>query len=213
MKVLYLTRKNIKYQKNIHKILKKKFSNINVVYSKKTGETLSKKFNVSYDYVFSYRSYIILKKDFLKKVKFSAINFHPAPPKLRGFAPASFAIIKKLKKFGSTIHIMNDKIDNGRILDVKLFSINENINIKKLLKLTYQNQYEQIKIFLDKYDSIINSKNNYKWSKKIYYKKNIDDLMEIKNSYSKEKINLIIKATKIGKYKPFKLKNNKKKIY
>ncbi len=210
MKVLFLTRKKIKYNKNIYNLIKKKFKHVEVFYSNEIGQKLPKKFLKSYDFIFSYRSYIILKKNILKKVKINAINFHPAPPNLRGFAPASFAILKKLKNYGSTIHTMNEKIDNGEILDVRLFKIKKNINISLLLKETYQNQLTQIKIFFKNFKFYQRNKVNFKWSKKINYKKDIDKIMYIKNSYSKDKINRIIKATKIGKFKPYKIESGKK---
>lgn len=210
MKVLYLTRKKIKYAKDIYVILKKKFSHVDIIYSKKPGDVLQRKFNVPYDYTFSYRSYIILKSDFLKKIKYSAINFHPAPPSLRGFAPASFAIIENLKKFGSTIHEIDNKLDHGPILSVKYFKIPKNINIKKLLDLTYESQILQIKYFFENFKLKKNKK--YKWSKKIHTKKQIDRIMYIKPNYSKTKVDLIIRATKIGKFKPYTIKTGVKKF-
>lgn len=210
IKALYLTRKEIQYNRTIYNIIKKNFKNIEIFYSSKVGQKLPKKYLKSYDYIFSYRSYVILKKNILKKVKIAAINFHPAPPNLRGFAPASFAILKKLKNYGSTIHIMNEKIDNGKILDVKLFKINKNTNISFLLKKTYQKQLLQIDNFFKNFKFFLKNKKNFKWSKNINYKKDIDQIMYIKNFHSKDKINRIIKATKIGKFKPFRIEGGKK---
>ena len=212
-KILYLTRKDIKYNKIIYKIIKKKFKNIEIFYSNKVGQKLPKKYLKSYDYIFSYRSYIILQKNILKKVKIAAINFHPAPPNLRGFAPASFAILNKFKNYGCTIHIINEKIDNGKILDVMLFKIKNKINIKSLLKTTYEKQILQIDDFFKNLNFFLKKKNNFKWSKKINYRKDIDNKMFIKNFYSKNKIDLIIRATKIGKFKPFKIVKDKKIYY
>lgn len=210
-KVLFLTRNKLSYNKIILNILKKKFTKVEIFKSDHIGQKLPIKFyKKRYDYVFSYRSYIILKQKFLNQINYKAINFHPGPPNLRGFAPASFAILKKLKKFGSTIHEIDHKLDHGPILNVKYFKISKNINIKKLLEQTYSIQILQIKDFFKNFNIKRNIK--YKWAKKIYTKKEIDKIMQIKSNYSKGKIDLIIRATKIGKFKPYIIKRGKVKF-
>jgi methionyl-tRNA formyltransferase len=214
-KVLFLARNKLRYNNLILNILKKKFTKVEIFKSDHIGQDLPNKFyEKKYDYVFSYRNYIILKQRFLNQVNVAAINFHPAPPNLRGFAPASFAILKNLKKFGSTVHIMDHKLDHGLILDVKYFKIPKRSNIQKLLNLTYYNQILQIKFFFRNFEIFLKKKNSkYKWSKNIYSKKEIDNKMYIKSKFSKRKINLIIRATKIGKFKPYTIKNGKKKYF
>ena len=79
------------------------------------------------------KSYFILKKNILDNCKY-AINFHPSLPKYRGVGGVNYAIFNGDKYFGSTIHFINEKIDNGKILKVSRFRILKNDNVETLLK-------------------------------------------------------------------------------
>ena len=68
--------------------------------------------------IFSFRSFYILKKEFLKKCKKVAINFHPGTPDYRGIGCINFALNNE-KYYGCTAHIINQKIDNGKIWVLK----------------------------------------------------------------------------------------------
>jgi len=54
------------------------------------------------------------------------INFHPAPlPEFGGRKVAFNAIMNNAKKYGATIHYMDEKLDTGDIIKVNYFSIEE----------------------------------------------------------------------------------------
>ena len=48
-----------------------------------------------------------------------AINFHPGPPEYRGVGCVNYAFFDNVKSYGCTAHRINQKIDNGPIIDVK----------------------------------------------------------------------------------------------
>ena len=74
----------------------------------------------------------------LKKVKKAAINFHPGPPEYPATGCVNYAVYENSKFYGCTAHLINEKVDNGKIIDVKKFSINRKDNILKILNKTYK---------------------------------------------------------------------------
>ena len=220
-RILFLARKNDLYSEKLTKYLKKISQSVKIHYSSRVNEKIKKSiFDVKegyYDYIFSFRSYFILKKAHIKKAKFAAINFHPGSPNYRGFGPASFAIYDGTKKYGVTAHLMNNKIDSGKIINIKLFKISKNENINTLLKKTHKFLFEQAKkviIFLNKNPNnlkkMLSKNDKIKWSKKIYKKKDLEIFYEIKLHDTKKNIDKKIKATLTSKFKPFIKLNNKK---
>ena len=113
---------------------------------------------------------------------------------------------------------MNEKIDNGKILNVIKFKIDKYITLEKLLKLTHKYQVLQIRNVLNKLQDINFDKkrikkkfnNNYKWSSNLGTKKKLDSFYEIKKGTNLNKLKLKIRSTKIGNYKPYEVVKNKK---
>ena len=104
--------------------MQKKTKKVKLIYSSFPGESLNlKKIDKNYDYIFCFRSFYILSK-IIDRVKFYAINFHPSTPKYRGAGGVNYAIYKD-KLFGCTAHLMNNKIDDGKIIDCQYFKINK----------------------------------------------------------------------------------------
>ncbi len=210
LNILLFCRKNDILSQKIKNIIDKKNVNLTVVYSVKRFEKLPKRvLKKNYDFIFSYRSYQILKPLLLSK-SFFAVNFHPSPPEYRGSGGVNFAIKNGKKKFGVTTHFINNEIDNGKILLVKNFRINKQDNLSSLLQKTHKQLYLLARSFLtklfnNKIDLIeLSVKNKFKWSKKINYLGNLNDLYEIPKNIKKTKLNKLIKSTYLGKkYRPF----------
>jgi methionyl-tRNA formyltransferase len=78
------------------------------------------------DYLFSFLSPVIVPQSLLLKTKKLNINIHPAPPEYPGVGSASFAIYDEKTSYGTTAHIMEEKVDTGRILKVTRFPIYDN---------------------------------------------------------------------------------------
>lgn len=109
----------------IKTIIKKK--NIKVYFNKKNF--LLEKIILSYkpDIFISCGYNKILKKNILKKIIFP-INIHFADlPKYKGFFSIPHAIRNNEKKIGVSIHIMNEKVDSGKIISKKFIknSVNQ----------------------------------------------------------------------------------------
>ena len=77
------------------------------------------------DYILSCRNLFILLKELIENAKYAAINFHPAPPEYPGSGCINFALYDEVDEYVVTAHLVNEKIDNGRILQVRRFQVNK----------------------------------------------------------------------------------------
>ncbi len=210
--VLFFGRKDCVYSKKVKSFLKKKSKNFYYLQSNFFGEKINiSKFNkINFDYIFCFRSYYILKKEFLKKCKKAAINFHPGTPKYRGIGCVNFALLNNEKYYGCTAHIINQKIDNGKILSVKKFKVRINDNVQSCLEKTYKLMFKQAKITINlllknenNLARLIQKNKRIKWSKKITTKKDLEKIYLIKKNISKKDFSKQIRATKTKLFKPY----------
>lgn len=202
-KVLFLARKNDKHCNLAYIFLKKNFSNVKVIWSKSPNEKKNHLyFKKNFDYIFSLRSYFILKKETLLKTKKAAINFHPATPEYRGFAPTNYAIFNSELNYGCTAHIMVEKLDSGPIISVIRFRISKEKSLEKILLKTHNYQLKQFKILISKIAKkeenlfkFIQISKKEKWKNKIKTKRDIDKFYEINLKQSQIKIINQLRAT------------------
>ena len=213
--VLFFGKHNDYYSLNFLNILKKNFKKVVVMWNVKKRVKITKKF----DYIFCFRSHFILNKTTIAKAKIHAINFHPGPPKYRGIGCVNFALFNNEKKYGATVHLINEKIDNGKIIKVDEFKILDNYNVSSLLKRTYITQLNQLNFIIrfmklnnGNLDYLIDN-NRFLWSKKLYNRKQLDKLYEINTGVSKKKFKNLIRATVTDIYKPFISFYNSKFFY
>ncbi len=209
--IVLLLRKKDPFSIKLGNFIKNRFVNTRIIWSSKTGEKNKMPNNLKSNFIFCYRSYYILKKINIKNSKFPPINFHPGPPNFRGFGCANFALYNKSKFYGITTHLINEKIDSGRIIDVKYFKIKKNDNLEKILKKTHKYLYLNAKRFIPKIiknplliNNLKNKNKKIKWSGKVYKKSDLEKLYLIKKKFSQKKINNILRATylKNSKFKP-----------
>ena len=77
----------------------------------------------------------ILSKNFIKKFKGIILNIHPSLlPKYKGLNTHEKAIKNKEKYSGCTVHIVNSKLDSGKIILQKKVIINKKDTPKSLAK-------------------------------------------------------------------------------
>ena len=77
----------------------------------------------------SFQNYFIIPRSLLLRSSL-AINFHPGPPDYPGSGMINWALYDQCESFGVTAHLMNEKVDNGKILKVKRFKISKTRNRK-----------------------------------------------------------------------------------
>lgn len=83
-----------------------------------TPEVVERIRSLQPDFLFSFYYRNMLKKEILDLPRNGAYNMHGSLlPKYRGRVPVNWAIIRGEKETGSTLHVMNEKPDNGAIVD------------------------------------------------------------------------------------------------
>ena len=209
--VLFMGRNGCSYSKRIKKLLEKSSKKFYYFESSRIGEKINKKYlKLNYDYIFCFRSFYILKNNILKKVNKAAINFHPGPPEYRGTGCVNYALYENSKFYGSTAHLINGKVDNGKIIDVKKFNIYKKNSISEVLIKTYEtmtslaiSMIKNIKKNPDFIENQILKNKNIKWSNKIKTLKDLNDFYQINKNIKKNDFLNKIRATNTSKFKPY----------
>jgi len=214
-KILLLCRRN---DKNVNKLInffKRNSNKLILVWSKHPREKIKFSkyiFRNKFDYIVSFRNFHILKKNLIKQAKYAAINFHPSTPNYRGMGCINYALFNNEQNYGSTAHLIDVKIDHGKIIDVSRFSIKKKYSLNSLLSKTHDNMLIQaIKIFTflkddpaNLYKMIKNSKDKRdKWSKKIFTREDMDKFYEVDNSILYKNLLRKIKACYMKDFRPY----------
>ena len=114
--------KGLKYAK-INKIKKKVFDFNSTISEKKVINEL-KKDNINLICLAGFMK--ILSKEFIKNFNGKILNIHPSLlPKYKGLNTHVKAIKNKDKYSGCTVHLVNSKLDSGKIIDQKKVRINK----------------------------------------------------------------------------------------
>jgi methionyl-tRNA formyltransferase len=212
-KILLLGRKNDHSVSLLIKFLKKNSNKLVVVWSKHPKEKIKFSDYVlksKFDYIVSFRNFYIFKKNLIKNVKYAAINFHPSTPNYRGMGCVNYALFNNKKFYGSTAHLIDEKIDHGKIINVRRFKIKKEYSLQSLLNKTHSNMLTQaIKIFISlKKDPgnlkkmILKSKNE-KWSKKVSNRKKMEKFYETENFISYKNLLRKIRACYMKDFRPY----------
>jgi methionyl-tRNA formyltransferase len=89
-------------------------------------------FNKS-DVLLSYNTNVIVPIDIIQNV-YLAVNVHAASPDFPGRDPHHWAIYRKAKEYGATLHFMTEKVDHGKIIKTELFNVKNDDTPYTLLK-------------------------------------------------------------------------------
>jgi methionyl-tRNA formyltransferase len=168
------------------------------------------------DILVSVQYHKILKQSEIDKAKL-AVNLHMAPlPEYRGCNQFSMALIDDAKVFGTTIHKIDAKIDNGAIAFESRFPIPENTWVHDLYKTT---ETESIALFKNSWPYIL--ANNINWTVQenlvaergtsLHFRNEMANLKMIDLNWPAEKIERHYRATYMPGFEPpFTIINNKK---
>ena len=173
MRILLIINYKHKVSKQLVKFLKLKKISFDYIDSSKEKKI---KISKNYDYLISFLNSRYISKSVRKKIKINSFNFHPGPPEYPGFGCYNFALLDQVNFYGSTIHVINDKFDSGKIVNVKKFKISyKKCNLEKLIKKTHENIFKQAKNFIN----VIRNKKlkieeNIKWRRKAFTKKEFE---------------------------------------
>ena len=208
--VLFIGRKSCLYTKKLKYFLSKRSIKFKFIESKTKKSKLNINKKNKFDYIFCFRSFYILKKKHLNMAKKGAINFHPGTPRYRGIGCINFALMENSKNYGSTCHLMNEKVDNGNILDVKFFNLKKIKNLSDAIKKTHHVMFLQAKFIFTyllknngDFNFLIKKNKNLKWSKKKYTQRDLENLYKINLNKSKKIIQNQIKSTYLENFQPY----------
>ena len=211
---LFLGKKDDYYSINAINFLKKNFFKVRSILSEnKIGEKIDTKYlkdDRKYDYLFCFKTKIIIPKKLIGKVKLYSINFHNCSSKYPGSGGNFMSLLNNEKFSGITVHLIDEFVDNGKIFYIKKIRIKRKDNIKSLLKKINKEQFLVFKFVVR---NLRNTwlprsllQNEYFWDKKKYRMTNINKLREIRINLEKndiKKIKNIIKASYPSQYPPY----------
>ena len=148
------------------------------------------------DYIFSYLSPWIIPRSLLESAQKGAINWHPGPPEYPGIGCTNFAIYNNEKEFGITCHYMEAKVDTGKLVEVKRFSILQKDTVSSITQKCYT---QILSSFYSIVEKISMSErlplSNEVWKRKPYTRKELNALCLIEPDMELEEIEKRIKST------------------
>ncbi|MBD8498323.1 formyltransferase family protein [Paenibacillus arenosi] len=97
----------------------------------------------------SVRYHELLRARHLERFTLGVVNLHGAPlPEMRGSMCDAAAIIEGREEYGTSIHWMNEKVDEGLLIGVKRFPIKPADTVYELFQLSNQYGLELLKEWL-----------------------------------------------------------------
>lgn len=197
-KCLFIGNDNCDYSRECLNFLKSRCSNVVTVYSKFRGEKPNYTLETwNGDFIFSFKNYCILKSKIIESARYMAINFHPGTPDYPGSGSYNWAIYHGADKFGVTVHLIDEKIDHGKILDVFKFptgSISDPATLKSTCDVFSVQVFKDIinKIDILGQDWIDNKTcfedHDHKWKRPARSIKDLDKMREITPYMNREEL-------------------------
>lgn len=161
-----------------------------------------------FDYIVSVQYHKILEAEHINCAKELAVNLHMAPlPDFRGCNQFSYAIINNAKEFGTTLHVINERIDDGDILAESRFPIPENCFVTELYDITLEKSIELfqnsiMKIFNGECVRVPQSDLVEERGTMLGYRSDINKLKHIDLNWDKSKIEAHIRAVSMPGFEP-----------
>lgn len=188
-----------KSKSNVNEVisyLKEHFDKTYVFLGEKGDKIPEKAYSLNPDILISYISPWIVPKIILDNTKYWNINFHPGSPEYPGIGCTNFALYNNEKIFGVIAHIMEAKVDTGKIIGIKRFPI---IKSDTVYSLTLKSYGYLFNLFFEIIDFIILNKklpDCYEiWQRNPYTRKELEELCKIDINMDTAEIARRIRAT------------------
>jgi len=196
MKIVLFTKTGKPTVKEVIDYLKRHFKTVDVYQGKINEPFPIRALCTPPDILISYLSPWIIPDKILSKVRLWNINFHPGPPEYPGIGCFNFAIYNKAKTYGVTAHIMNKKVDCGRIIGVRRFAMSKSDSVFTLSIKSYKNMFflfVRIMNFILKNMTIPDCAEA--WKRRPFVRKELEKLCKIDLNMAKGEVKRRIKAT------------------
>lgn len=176
--------------------LKKNFEEV-AVYMGNVGDSFPKDaFEDGVDIVISYISPWIIPAKVLDSARLFAINFHPGPPDYPGIGCTNFAIYDEATEFGVTAHIMEAKVDTGKILLVDRFELLDTDSVHSLTLRCYERLPG---VFYKLFDHYLRSgdllESSERWKRVPYTRRELNELCRLTKDMDSDEIRRRVRAT------------------
>lgn len=158
--------------------------------------------------------------DLIKSVKNGIINLHFAPlPYYRGSKTLAHAILNNEKRYGLSLHYIDENLDTGPLIDVKWYDLGEKTNE------VATNELENVgfEFFKEHFDAILQNQVKGVDQKtlmeekniipKFYTRKSLKPYYKVSKSESFDRIYQIVRALQTGNGKQPYFEKEGKKIY
>jgi methionyl-tRNA formyltransferase len=160
------------------------------------------------DLLYSVQYHAILTLKQLAKARVAALNLHMAPlPEYRGANQFSMALLDGKTEFGTTIHLMDARIDHGAILFQKRFPIPESCWVEDLYTLTEAASLELFKdtlpdVLSGTYIPVPQQDLEVQYGSQLHYKSEIRALKELPEASCSEQLLRTVRATSMPGFEP-----------
>ncbi len=160
------------------------------------------------DLLYSVQYHAILTPAQLAKAHVAAINLHMAPlPDYRGANQFSMALLDGKTEFGTTIHLMDARIDHGDILFQKRFPVPEACWVEDLYSLTAVASLELFKdtlpdVLSGQYTPVPQQELEAQYGSQLHYKSKIRTLKELPETVCSEQLLRTVRATSMPGFEP-----------
>lgn len=197
MEILFIGKKDDANSEQAAKYLKQIFPKSEIVFGIRGQKLPENILNWKGDFIFSYLSPWVIPSSLLERANLGAINWHPGPPDYPGIGCTNFAIYNSSKQFGITCHYMAAKVDTGKIIEVRRFSVLDNDSVysitQKCYALILNSFYSILEKIANGVSLTVDSSEN--WTRPPYTRKELDELCVITPEMKLEEIKKRIKAT------------------
>jgi methionyl-tRNA formyltransferase len=171
------------------------------------------------DILYSVQYHRILKAHDINKARQLAVNLHMAPlPEYRGSNQFSFAIIDQKEEFGTTIHVMDPRIDHGDILFQKRFKIPKDCWVDDLYQLTFKASVSLFKQTLahvigGQYTPVSQASLVNRFGTSLHYRHEMADIKVIDLDWPADQIERYVRATSMPGFEPPYCRVAGRKVY
>jgi len=161
----------------------------------------------------------ILTSDQLARASEQAINLHMSPlPDYRGAGQCSFAILNQDREFGTTLHLMEPRVDAGGILAQRRFAIDPDWTVKELYEKTAN---ESVLLVEENLKAMIHGKLRPRpqgefpgdLPRRFYKRSDIPKYKEIDPTWPIERIDRTVRAFDMPGYEPAYIQFGSRRLY
>lgn len=136
-----------------------------------------------FEFLISFSTSVIVPIQYIRIKDQVSVNIHAASPSYPGRDPHHYAVYDNVKIYGATLHHMSEKVDEGDIIDVELFDVEDAIKPYDLMLKANEAAWMLIgKLFRSIKNKTELPRSNHKWQGIKRTRKDFQDYCRISHS-------------------------------